>query len=192
MRSWLAATLTMGMAVAVAVSGCVRSVEAAPTPQATASDFFAWALGTRWTYEVQLLGATETREVKLVKKTPEGFLEDSTGAQFLFDAFGVRDQKRYLLRNPVASGTTWTNVVSVSSVESYEILATGQPCATRAGSWSDCVVVESKNRIEPGKTLINEYTLAPGVGIVRLATTLDAGKGRLPQARLELVAFAKP
>ena len=180
------------LVLVLAGAGCAGTAPPPATPQVTAGDFFAWAPGTRWTYERQFLGATETMEVKLLRKTPEGFLEDSTGAQLLADGFGVRDQKRYLLRNPVASGTSWTNVVSVSSVESYEILGTGQPCATRAGRWTDCVVVESRNRIEAGKTLVNEYTLAPGVGIVRLATSLDAGKGRLPQARLELVGFARP
>jgi hypothetical protein len=180
------------LATMVMAAGCARPGGPPAAAGPVAADFFSWTLGTRWTYEVQLLGATESKEVALVKRTSDGFLEDSTGARFLADAFGVRDQKRYLLRNPVAAGTTWTNVVSVSSVETYEVLATGQPCDARAGHWKDCVVVESRNRIEAGKTLVNEYTLAPGVGIVRLATFLDAGKGRLPQARLELVAFLRP
>lgn len=182
----------LGLGLGLALSGCAGTAAPPPAPRVTAGDYFAWSPGTRWTYQRQFLGATETMEVRLLRKTPEGFFEDSTGAQLQADPFGVRDQKRYLLRNPVAAGTAWTNVVSVSSVESYEILGTGQPCATPAGSWQDCVVVESRNRIEAGKTLVNEYTLAPGVGIVRLATSLDAGKGRLPQARLELVGFVRP
>ncbi len=183
---------TAAVVLALAVAGCARVAPPPAVARPAAGDFFAWAPGTRWTYQRQFLGASETMEVRLLKKNADGYTEDSTGAQLLADAFGVRDQKRYLLRNPVAAGTTWTNVVSVSSVESYEILGTGQPCDTPAGSWQDCVVVESRNRIEAGKTLVNEYTLAPGVGIVRLATSLDAGKGRLPQARLELVGFARP
>jgi hypothetical protein len=185
-------TRRLAVVLAMALVGCARPVGPPAAARPGAGDFFAWTVGTRWTYEVQLLGATESKVVTLVRKTPDGFLEDSTGARLLADSFGVRDQKRYLLRNPVAAGTAWTNVVSVSSVETYEVLGTGQPCASRAGRWQDCVVVESRNRIEAGKTLINEYTLAPGVGIVHLATFLDAGKGRLPQARLELVAFLTP
>jgi hypothetical protein len=54
------------------------------------------------------------------------------------------------------------------------------------------VVVESRNRVEEGKTLVNEYTLAPGVGIVRLATVLELDGKRLPQSRLELVSLTRP
>jgi hypothetical protein len=180
-----------GWLLLVVLAGCAKGEVVPAVARISSGDYFAWAPGTRWTYEVGLLGSTQTKEVRLVRRTPDGWLEDSTGARFLADAFGVRDQKRYLLRNPVAAGTTWTNVVSVSSTETYEILATGQPCSARGGQWQDCVVVQSTNRIEAGKVLINEYTLAPGVGIVRLATSLDAGKGRLPQARLELVGFLR-
>jgi hypothetical protein len=141
---------------------------------------------------VQLLGATNTVEVKLLKQNAEGYFEDSTGAAFLADAYGVRDHKRYLLRNPITVGTSWTNVVSVSSVEHYEILATNQPCTASAGSWTGCVVVESRNRVQEGRELINEYTLAPGVGIVSLATVLESDGKRIPQSRLELITFSKP
>ena len=52
--------------------------------------------------------------------------------------------------------------------------------------------MESRNRIEEGKTLVNQYTLAPGVGIVTLGTMLESDGKRIPQARLELIDFAKP
>ena len=80
--------------------GCVTSMPAAPPPpQRTAADFFALWVGTQWEYEVELLGAKKTNAVTLLKQNREGYFEDSTGALFLVDAFGVRDQKRYLLRN---------------------------------------------------------------------------------------------
>lgn len=177
----------------VALLGCVTSTTAAPPPpQRTAADFFALRLGTQWEYEVELLGAKKTSEVTLLKQNREGYFEDSTGAWFLVDAFGVRDQKRYLLRNPIALGTSWTNVVSASSVEHYEIISVEQPCVTRGGRWDACVTVESRNRIEDGKALVNQYTLAPGVGIVTLGTLLESDGRRIPQAHLELVRFSKP
>jgi len=177
----------------VGLLGCVTSMPAAPPPpQRTAADFFALWVGTQWEYEVELLGAKKTSEVTLLKQNREGYFEDSTGAMFLVDAFGVRDQKRYLLRNPIAVGTSWTNVVSASSVEHYEIIGVEQPCGTRGGRWDACVTVESRNRIEEDKALVNQYTLAPGVGIVTLGTLLETGGRRIPQAHLELVRFSKP
>lgn len=157
--------------------------------EATASDYYPLSIGVTWTYEVKLLGETRVIDVTTLRKNADGFVEDSTGAQFLIDGFGVRDQKRYLLRNPIVTGTKWTNVVSVSSVETYEITGSGQPCDAPAGKWEGCVVVESRNRVEEGTTLINEMTFAPGVGIVRLSTVLESNGKRIPQSTLALLKF---
>ncbi len=181
---------------AFALAACTTTSKATSTgpgkPAPTAADFYPLALGTTWTYQVKLLGETRTIEVSTLRKTGEGFVEDSTGAQFMVDGFGVRDQKRYLLRNPIATGTKWTNVVSVSSVESYEILSAHQPCDAPAGKWEGCVVVESRNRVEEGTTLVNEMTFAPGVGIVRLSTVLESNGKQIPQSTLALVKFQPP
>jgi hypothetical protein len=178
-----------------ALVACPKSVPkdttAAPS-QTTAADFFALVVGASWTYDGELLGAKNTIEVKTLRQNADGFFEDSSGAALLADAYGVRDAKRYLLRNPVEVGTSWTNVVSVSSVEHYQVLATAQPCQTRAGSWNDCVLVESRNRVKEGVELVNELTLAPGVGIVRSSTSLEANGRSIPQSRLELTKFVKP
>lgn len=157
------------------------------TPDASA--FYPLGLGTAWSYEVKLLGETRQVDVKLLTRRDDGYVEDSMGAKLLADAYGVRDEKRYLLRNPLAAGNKWTNVVSVSSVESYEILAVNQPCDAPAGHWEGCVVVESRNRVKEGTTLINEVTFAPGVGIVKLSTVLEAGDRQIPQSTLSLLKF---
>jgi Ni/Co efflux regulator RcnB len=154
-----------------------------------ASVFYPLGLGTEWNYEVKLLGETRVVDVKITKKNDDGFIEDSMGAKLLTDSYGVRDQKRYLLRNPVVAGTKWTNVVSVSSVETYEILAVNQPCDSPAGTFENCVIVESRNRIKEGTTLVNEVTYAPNVGIVKLSTVLDAGDRQIPQSTLSLLKF---
>ena len=99
---------------AFALAACTTTSKATndgpSAPQKTAGDFYPLGIGTRWTYEVKLLGESRLIEVTTLRKTSDGFVEDSTGAQFLVDGFGVRDQKRYLLRNPIAAGTKWTNV----------------------------------------------------------------------------------
>ncbi|MFT3708178.1 MAG: hypothetical protein QM817_11040 [Archangium sp.] len=158
----------------------------------SADQFYPLAVGTTWTYEVKLLGETRTIDVTTLRKNGDGFVEDSTGAQFLSDTYGVRDQKRYLLRNPIETGNKWTNVVSVSSVENYEIVASSQPCEAPAGKWEGCVVVESRNRVEEGTVLVNEMTFAPGVGIVQLNTVLESNGKQIPQSSLALLKFTPP
>lgn len=170
-------------------AGCTASKTAVVEPRILAGDYYPLSIGITWTYEAKLLGEARRLEVTTLRKNDDGFVEDSTGAQMLVDAFGIRDQKRYLLRNPVKAGTKWTNVVSVSSVETYEIVAADQTCEAPAGRWVGCVVVESRNRVEEGVTLINEMTFAPGVGIVRLATVLESNGKQIPQSTLTLVEF---
>lgn len=160
-------------------------------PERTAADFFSLKVGSSWEYEASMLGEKRKLPVSIVKVV-DGLAEDSTGARMLADAWGVRDERRYLLRNPIETGTRWNNVVSPSSVENYEIIAAEQPCDAPAGRWEGCVIVESRNRIDASKTLVNEITLAPGVGIVRMATTLEDSGKRLPQSQLTLLKFTAP
>lgn len=183
-----------GLCVAIALGGCATTSDTKKPEAAgpSAKDYYPLEVGTRWSYEVNLLGEKRSIDVTIEKQSPDGFVVDSTGAQLMVDAYGVRDQKRYLLRNPLEAGTKWTNVVSVSSVEQYEILAADQPCDAPAGSWQGCVVVESRNRVEEGKVLVNEMTFAPHVGIVRLSTVLEANGQRIPQSSLALTAYQRP
>jgi hypothetical protein len=187
---WAIAGLLAGVLMGCATTPEQRKETASLGP--SARDYYPLGLGTRWSYDVNLLGEKRSIEVAIEKLTPEGFALDSTGAQLLVDAYGVRDQKRYLLRNPIEAGTKWTNVVSVSSVEHYEILAADQPCEAPAGAWKGCVIVESRNKVEEGKVLVNEMTFAPGVGIVRLSTVLEANGQKIPQSTLALSRFQPP
>jgi hypothetical protein len=177
--------ILLASACATTPGGTTKTEKAAAH---VAADYFPLKLGTAWEYEAAMLGEKRVLPVKIVKVF-DGLAEDSTGARLLADAWGVRDERRYLLRNPIESGTKWNNVVSPSSVEGYEIVAAEQPCEAPAGKWEGCVIVESKNRIDASKTLVNEMTLAPGVGIVRMETTLEDGSKRLPQSKLTLLKF---
>ncbi len=175
----------------VVLAGCATAKAPVEGPKAerAAAEFYPLGVGNAWTYEVNLLGEKRSVEVKLLREAG-GYVEDSTGAQLSVDAYGVRDQKRYLLRNPVQAGTKWTNVVSVSSVEHYEIIGAGQPCDSPAGQFEGCAVVESKNRVQEGRVLVNEMTFAPGVGLVRVSTVLEANGKRIPQSTLVLTAYS--
>lgn len=184
----------VSLIAALVLSACATSSETTKKsgPTHVASDFYPLEIGTTWSYEVKLLGSTRQIDVTTTKKNDDGYVEDSTGAQFLVDSFGVRDQKRYLLRNPIAAGTKWTNVVSVSSVENYEILAVDQACESPGGHWEGCVIVESRNRVKEGVILVNEMTFAPGVGIVSLSTVLESEGKQIPQSTLSLLKLTKP
>lgn len=173
--------------------GCASGKGAAKSDVkgSTAAEYYPLKVGNSWTYDVKLLGQKAAKTVTLVKQEESWFVDSDDPPQRLAaDAYGVRDDKRYLLREPVQVGTTWTNVVSVEAVEHYKILSTGSPCQVVAGKFSDCVVVESRLRVPQGQgMLINELTFARGVGLVRIATTLETNGNRVPQASLELTGY---
>jgi hypothetical protein len=127
-------------------------------------------------------------EEKIVKEEG-GFFLDSQGGQLTADSFGIRDQKRYLLRAPLETGRSWTNVVSVSSTERYQILRADGPCESPAGVFQGCVQVEARNRVDADTTLVNTFTFAPRVGLVRIQVDAERGGRRIPQTWLELTSY---
>jgi hypothetical protein len=177
--------------LSVLVGGCAttqNSTAPSLTPTLSVKDFQPLTIGTTWKYELTLLGAARAVDISLVKQEGQ-FTLDSTGAKFAIDQFGLRDDKRYLLRNPLTVGTSWTNVVSVSSIERYQILSAGQPCQEAGQQFDSCVVVLSRNTILEDKALENELTFAKGVGIVRVNTVLVDKGQRIPQSSLVLLRF---
>jgi hypothetical protein len=178
------------VAAALGWGGCASTqaaVEEKPRDSARLGDYYPLAVGNTWSYVVN--GRSEKRvDVKILKEE-DGFFHDSQGGQLMVDSFGIRDQKRYLLRGPVEPGRTWTNVVSVSSTERYEILQAGVTCESRAGVFQDCVQVEGRNRVDADTTLINTFTFAPGVGLVRIQVEAERAGRRIPQTWLELTSY---
>jgi len=153
------------------------------------ADYYPLAVGNSWSYQVELLGAPPEAHDITITKEEQGKFTDSTGNVLMVDTYGIRDAKRYLLRTPLEVGTKWNNVVSVSSYEQYQIIEAGQDCDVPAGAFKNCVVVESRNKAEGEKVLINTLTFAPKVGLVRVATVLEAEGKRIPQVKLELTKY---
>ena len=188
--------MALGAAMGLGVGACagqrpVAESAAAPTsadaPESLAA-YYPLAVGNRWTYRVN--GREDKPVTVEVLKEEDGYFQDSQGGQLTVDGFGVRDRKRYLLREPLTEGSQWTNVVSVASTERYRILQAGVPCDAPAGAFSECVRVEASNRVDANTSLINEFTFARGVGIIRVAVSVQRGSGeRLPQTSLELVSY---
>lgn len=182
--------VVLGM-LALGQVGCAKRVEAEeekpPADSAKLAEYYPLAVGNSWTYAVNGRGDRPV-EVKILKEE-DGFFQDSQGGLLQVDTFGVRDQKRYLLRGPVEPGRTWTNVVSVSSTERYQILQAGFPCQAPAGSFQNCVQVEARNRVDGQTTLINTLTFAPGVGIVSIQLEAERDGRRIRQTWLELTSY---
>jgi hypothetical protein len=178
------------LAALVLGSGCSsKNVEAAPATRTTGdvSEFYPLAVGNRWTYRIN--GSNEKTVTVEILREENGYFLDSGKGQLAVDSYGLRDDKRYLLRAPVQEGHSWTNVVSVSSTERYRILHAGVPCETPAGTFQNCVQVEARNRIDADATLVNTQTFASGVGLVRIQVDVEAKGQRIPQARLELTEW---
>jgi hypothetical protein len=171
--------------------GCAHAgAQDAQGRQLEPRDYYPLSVGTAWEYEVVALGAPpEIEKVEIVKQEAGATL-DTKGGRIWSDAFGIRDDKRYLLRKPLEVGAEWTNVVSVSSTERYRVAAVGAGCVAPSGSYENCVTVESRNRIKGDDYLVNEIVFAPGVGIVRVTTTLETPTRVLPQVSLRLMRFA--
>jgi len=178
------------VAMALGWVGCASSqvqVDEKPRDSGKLSDYYPLAVGNTWSYVVD--GRSDKRvDVKILKEE-DGFFHDSQGGQLMVDSFGIRDQKRYLLRGPVEPGRTWTNVVSVSSTERYQILQAGIPCEAPAGRFESCVQVEGRNRVDADTTLVNTFTFAPGVGLVRIQVEAEREGRRIPQTWLELTSY---
>lgn len=154
-----------------------------------AEEYYPLALGNSWTLDRSALGEKAEFTVSIVG-FKNGEYEDSTGAHLVIDRDGIRDSKRFLLREPLAAGTKWHNVVSASSVEHYEIVSVGHSCESPAGSWSDCLTVVSRNRIADGRGLVNEMVYAKGVGLVSISTTLEDRGNRIPQVSFVLRRYS--
>lgn len=179
------------LAAALVINGCAKRVEAegasAPASSDLVASYYPLAVGNRWTY---LVNGREDKPVDVeILHEADGYFVDSQGGQLRADAFGVRDPKRYLLRGPLEAGRAWTNVVSVSSTERYQIVQAGVPCEAPAGTFQNCVRVEARNRVDQGTTLIGAWTYAPGVGMVRMEMVAEREGRRIPQTWLELKSY---
>ena len=201
MRMFTSLTLSAAMAASLWTAACATSgapssgnpssgaeASARSVPgTARASDYQPLAIGNRWTYRGTMGGQTVEKSITILG-IDQGFFVDDAGGRLKIDRDGLRDDKRYLLKDPVTRGGKWMAVVSPVSTERYEITETGVTVETPAGKFERCVVVRAVNRIDGTKQLENEWTYAPGVGIVKIESKLRDGGQLIPQALVELVS----
>lgn len=175
-------------ALALALAGCAHAPAQGSAEGRVARDYYPLAVGNAWTYQAQMLGDQRTMTVEILRQR-DGFFEDNHEARLTEDGDGLRDDRRYLLKNPLRTGAEWDNVVSVSAREHYRISEADAPCEVPAGSFQHCVTVESRTRTQ-AVTLVNEITFAPHVGIVRLRVHADADGKEIPQTEFVLTRYA--
>lgn len=168
--------------------GCAHTAQSEKSKASAVAEYYPLGVGNTWSYEGTMLGGPAKIDVSIVKED-QGKFTDSNGNVMSVDSYGIRDEKRYLLRTPLEVGTRWNNVVSISSYEQYTIVEAGQDCEAPAGTFKNCVVVESRNKDQGDRLLINTMTFAPKVGVIRIATALDDQGKRIPQVKLELTKY---
>jgi len=172
---------------------CARAPVATPQPAAP-GDYFPLAVGNEWVYRDESPALPperrgDARTVRIVDRTKDGYFRDNERGELRADRDCLHDRARRLLCGPIAPGTSWSSVVSVSSTERYEIAAVGEAVATPAGRFENCVKVRAHNRAAPTTDLVNEITYAPGVGPVRIETFVVVEGKVTPQFRALLQSF---
>ncbi len=193
MRPTMRSLLVLTLAALAACAHAHAGPAAAMGPRAQAASF-PLAVGNEWTWEDQSpqlpadrRGATRT--VRITERTADGFYRDSERGELKAGLDCVRDRVRQLLCGPLAVGTSWKSVLSVSSTEKYEITAVGEAVSTPAGEFRGCVRVRAVNHAGPGTDLVNEITYAPGVGPVRIETFVVKDGAAAPQLRALLKGY---
>ncbi|MGO9829231.1 MAG: hypothetical protein ACLPJH_03755 [Myxococcaceae bacterium] len=160
----------------------------APPPSPTgAARYFPLAVGNRWSYRAT--PGSNAVEVVEIRGVHDGQYSDNKGRLLWVSPDGLRDQSRVILRSPVETGRSWTVVLGPDSVEHWHIQSVGTPCTAPAGSFPDCVEVESRISPAPGVELRNRITFAAGVGVVSIRTTLVRNGVETPQTELVLTAY---
>lgn len=154
-----------------------------------ALDYYNFNLGTTWIYKANFLGEEDTRTV-VMGPQKEGFFTDDAGGRFAYDGEGVRDEHRYILKQPIQKGAKWHSVAAVGATELYEITEVGVACEGAGKKFEDCLVVRSTNPIDDDQTLENTMTFAKGVGLVAIRTELvKSGGVRSRQVEMKLTDY---
>jgi hypothetical protein len=178
-------------ALAAASAGCAMFGGGKPTsnwkPLEPAA-YYPLAVGNAWTYSANVLGNHSEETITIVKQDFGWFVDDHK-SRLKVDAYGLRDEKRYLIREPLAAGKSWTSIVSVQSVEHAQIVGVDDSITVLAGVFDHCLTVETTNRQDESHTLVNRTTYAPHVGIVKIQVSLDSEGKLTPQTDVELMSY---
>ncbi len=161
----------------------------AASPASAVAPFYPLAIGNEWTYEL-VSGEQRRREtIKIISRDGAWFEDDHRGRLRLDDG-GLRDREHYLLRPPLELGKKWS-AVSELVVQRFEVVAVEGSEVTPAGTFLHCVTVRNEQPLPENRGLfVTDWTYAPGVGMVRLHTSVRSADGKVaPQVSLALVEY---
>ncbi|HAA57231.1 MAG TPA: hypothetical protein DCE42_20865 [Myxococcales bacterium] len=157
-----------------------------------AKDYFPLRVGDKRVYRVRFAQQTKTQKqvVRVIRQKGQRFFDDQK--QFYeYDSYGLRSNRRYLLKYPLRVGTRWFSVVGTyaSQVERNVIVGVNSRISTPAGVYERCIVVRSQDSQGKRGVLEGMFHFAPGVGLAKVSTVLKTQGRRIPQWTLELVSF---
>jgi hypothetical protein len=182
--------------LAALAAACARTPDRPAQARASQApaDYFPLAVGNEWVYRDDSPALPPERRgtprtVRILERTGDGYYRDNERGELRADGDCLHDRSRRLLCGPIAPGTSWSSVVSVSSTERYEIAAVGETVSTPAGKFDGCVRVRAHNRAARGTDHVLEITYAPGVGPVRIETFAVVGAQATPQVRAVLERY---
>jgi hypothetical protein len=184
---------TLAAVVAAALALGCAGAPSRPATEPSPAAYFPLAVGNQWIYADESPALPPDRRgarrtVTITGRTGDGYFRDSDGNELRAGPDCVRDRQRSLLCGPIAPGTSWSSVLSVSSTERYEIAAVGERVQTPAGRFDGCVRVRAHNRASPGTDHVLEISYAPRVGPVRIETFAVVDGKVVPQVSAVLVS----
>ena len=93
------------------------------------------------------------------------------------------------MHSPLAAGAKWSAVEDLV-VQRFEVLSLDTSLVTQAGTFTRCAVIRNEQPLKEGGKFVTEWTYAPKVGLVQVATSTIDAKGRQhEQTKLQLVAY---
>jgi hypothetical protein len=144
-------------------------------------EYHPLALGKIWTYDVKRIEHTEEHSKVSWRVTkqetsgssviyqvwPEPMQADDEAMRLRVTEAGIEeiDSKVYLLKFPLAAGTTWSTKSSDGNVRrSFRVLSIGSPCGAATKQFQQCAVVEDD---DPQTGLRTVTTYARNAGSVK-------------------------
>ncbi len=161
-----------------------------PTSNLRLQEYFPLRVGATWKYKIYSYITRRSKffERRIVRQKGKKFL-DNAKAIYSYDTYGLREGLRYLLKYPLKVGNRWLSVVGVTTIERYLITNVGRTVSVPAGTFKNCIVVRSRQKVDRKRTLEARFYFAPNVGFVKIIQVIEESGTRKPQFKLELVTY---
>lgn len=180
------------------LAGCQTT---APKPDNTAGtqttannrkveDYFPLEVGARWRYKYYSHITRRKLEFNrsIVRKKGRVYY-DNLKARYNYDINGVREGLRYLLKYPLEVGNRWVSVVGVTQIERYQIIDLNRTVRVPAGTFRNCIVVRTRQKVGGKSVQEVHFTFAPDVGFVKIRMVVRHDGKRIPQWTQELLSY---